>query len=97
VLGSIVIFALPPVLQSLVPPSSSGGLRIDEITSIVYGGLIIAFFVFEPGGVVGLARRLARLRERVGKRGVELHRREAAEQLQKQEPTIEERVPTWAK
>ena len=97
VLGSIVIFALPPVLQSLVPPSASGGLRIDDITSIVYGALIIAFFVFEPGGVVGLARRLPRMWERGGKAGEALRRREAAEELPKQEQPIEERVPTWAK
>jgi branched-chain amino acid transport system permease protein len=70
-LGSIVIFALPSVLQSLIPQSSSGGLPIDDITSIAYGVLIIVFFVLEPRGVVGLGRRIAALRSRVGARAGE--------------------------
>jgi hypothetical protein len=75
VLGSIVIFALPAVLQSLVPHTTSGGLLIDEITSIVYGVLIIAFFVFEPGGVVGLAGRVLRVRRRAGESGEPMQKR----------------------
>jgi branched-chain amino acid transport system permease protein len=71
VLGSTVIFALPAVLQSLFPQSSSGGLPIDDITSIAYGLLIIVFFVLEPHGVVGLGRRVASLWARVGARGGE--------------------------
>ncbi|MEA2302928.1 MAG: branched-chain amino acid transport system permease protein, partial [Solirubrobacteraceae bacterium] len=67
-LGSIVIFALPAVLQSLIPQSSSGGLPIDDITSIAYGVLIIVFFVLEPRGVVGLGARVASLWSRVGVR-----------------------------
>jgi len=55
-LGSIVIFALPSVLQSLIPQSSTG-LPIDDIASIAFGVLIIAFFVLEPRGMVGLGRR----------------------------------------
>ena len=65
-LGSTVIFALPAVLQSLIPQSSSGGLPIDDITSIAYGLLIIVFFVLEPRGVVGLGARIASLRSRFG-------------------------------
>ena len=61
VLGSIVIFALPSVLQSLVPQSSTGGLPLDDISSIAFGVLIIAFFVLEPRGIVGLGRRVASL------------------------------------
>ena len=61
VLGSVVIFALPSVLQSLIPQSGSGGLPIDDIASIAFGLLIIAFFVFEPRGVVGLGARIASL------------------------------------
>jgi branched-chain amino acid transport system permease protein len=97
VLGSIVIFALPAVLQSLVPHTTSGGLLIDEIASIVYGVLIIAFFVFEPGGVVGLAGRLVRARRRVGKGGKPTQERAGEELLHNQEQSIERRVPTWAK
>jgi branched-chain amino acid transport system permease protein len=67
-LGSIVIFALPAVLQSLIPQSSSGGLPIDDLTSIAYGVLIIVFFVLEPHGVVGLGRRVASLWSRIGLR-----------------------------
>ena len=68
VLGSIVIFALPSVLQSLVPQASSAGLPIDDIASIAFGVLIIAFFVLEPRGVVGLGARVASLRSRTGVR-----------------------------
>jgi branched-chain amino acid transport system permease protein len=79
VLGSIVIFAMPSVLQSLVPQTNSGGLRIDDITSIVYGVLIIVFFVFEPGGVVGLAGRLLRVRRRAGEGEEPMQKREGGE------------------
>jgi branched-chain amino acid transport system permease protein len=68
VLGSIVIFALPSVLQSLIPQSGSGGLPLDDIASVGFGLLIIAFFVFEPRGVVGLGARVASLRSRAGVR-----------------------------
>jgi branched-chain amino acid transport system permease protein len=97
VLGSIVIFALPPVLQSLVPQSASGGLLIDHITTIFYGVLIIVFFVFAPGGVVGLAGRLVRVRGSAGEGEEPTHKREGDEPSQKQEQSIERRVPTWAK
>jgi branched-chain amino acid transport system permease protein len=70
VLGSIVIFAMPSVLQSLVPQSSSGGLPLDDLSSVAFGLLIIAFFVFEPRGIVGLGGRVAALRSRVRVRGV---------------------------
>jgi branched-chain amino acid transport system permease protein len=71
VLGAIVIFALPSVLQSLVPQSGSGGLPLDDITSIGFGVLIIAFFVLEPRGIVGLGKRAAALwsRARVHRAG----------------------------
>jgi branched-chain amino acid transport system permease protein len=83
VLGSIVIFALPSVLQSLIPQSGSGGLPVDDIASIAFGVLIIAFFVFEPRGVVGLGARLASLWPR--RRG-----RSQQDQLNQR------RDPTWA-
>jgi branched-chain amino acid transport system permease protein len=97
VLGSIVIFALPPVLQSLVPQSASGGLLIDHITTIFYGVLIIVFFVFAPGGVVGLAGRLRRVSGSAEPSGEPTHKREGEDPSQKQEQSIERRVPTWAK
>jgi branched-chain amino acid transport system permease protein len=96
VLGSIVIFALPPILQSLVPQTASSGLRIGDITSIFYGLLIIVFFVFEPGGVVGLAGRLLHARRGSGEGGEPTEKSEGAEPSQKQEQSIKRRVPTWA-
>lgn len=69
VLGSVVIFALPSILQSLFPQSSSGGVPIDAITSIAYGVLIIVFFVVEPRGLVGLGARAGALRRRLSSAG----------------------------
>jgi branched-chain amino acid transport system permease protein len=97
VLGSVVIFALPPVLQSLVPQSASSGLLIDHITTIFYGVLIIVFFVFAPGGVVGLAGRLRHVRRSAEGSGRPTQNREGDESSQKHEQSIERRVPTWAK
>ena len=54
--GSAVIFALPSILQSLVGGAGSS-FPVNDVTSVAYGLLIIAFFVFEPRGVVGLAAR----------------------------------------
>jgi branched-chain amino acid transport system permease protein len=89
-LGSIVIFALPAVMQSLIPQSSSGGLPIDDITSVAYGVLIIVFFVLEPRGVVGLGRRMASLWSRVGMRAGK------GDRLQQEAQAIERREATWA-
>ena len=88
-LGSIVIFALPSVLQSLVPQSSSGGLPIDDISSIAFGLLIVVFFVLEPGGVVGLGGRVASLWSRAGLRA-------GAEPAQEGQQ-VERREVTWAR
>jgi branched-chain amino acid transport system permease protein len=90
-LGSVVIFALPSVLQSLVPQSSSGGLPLDDISSVVFGLLIVAFFVLEPRGIVGLAARLASLRSRGGVR-----RDERPGPSQEEQPN-QRREPEWAR
>jgi branched-chain amino acid transport system permease protein len=90
-LGSIVIFALPAVLQSLLPQSSSGGLPIDDIASIAYGVLIIVFFVLEPRGVVGLGRRVASLWTRAGARSGK------DGGLSPEAQAIERREVTWAR
>ena len=59
--------------------------------------LIIAFFVFEPGGVVGLVRRLQRLRIG-GREGREpMDKPDGEEPSPREEQSMEERVPTWAK
>jgi branched-chain amino acid transport system permease protein len=90
VLGSIVIFALPSVMQSLIPQSSSGGLPVDDLTSIAFGVLIIVFFVLEPRGVVGLGGRVASLWSRaVGPRG------DGVGQSQEEQP-IQRRGAEWA-
>ncbi|MCW3064439.1 MAG: branched-chain amino acid transporter permease [Solirubrobacterales bacterium] len=87
-LGSTVIFALPAVLQSLFPQSSSGGVPIDDITSIAYGVLIIVFFVLEPHGVVGLGRRVASLWSRMNaRRGEDGPLSHEAQQLERSEAT----------
>jgi branched-chain amino acid transport system permease protein len=88
-LGSMVIFALPSVLQSLIPQSSSGGLPIDDIASIAYGALIIVFFVLEPRGVVGIGARVASLWSRVGVDAGE------GGGLSSQPRPIERREATW--
>jgi branched-chain amino acid transport system permease protein len=85
-LGSVVIFALPSVLQSLIPQSSAGGLPLDDLTSIAYGVLIIVFFVAEPRGVVGLGSRIASLWSRAGRGGA----------LSQEARTIERGEATWA-
>ena len=60
ILGAAFVFALPLVIDqfSLLPPSTtSGGLAGGDLNAFIYGFLIIAFLLFEPGGVIGLARR----------------------------------------
>jgi branched-chain amino acid transport system permease protein len=57
-LGSIVIFALPSIFQQFVSQTNSGGLSVDDLTSIAYGLLIIVFFILEPRGLVGLGDRV---------------------------------------
>jgi branched-chain amino acid transport system permease protein len=91
VLGSVVIFAMPSVLQSLVPQSSSGGLPLDDISSVVFGLLIIVFFVLEPRGIVGLGARFASLlpRPTVG--------RGAGSEQPQEEPSTHRGEPEWAR
>jgi branched-chain amino acid transport system permease protein len=67
-LGSIVIFALPALLQSAFPQTASSGVPVTDITSIFYGVLIIACFVAEPRGLIGLGARAWALARRGGAR-----------------------------
>jgi branched-chain amino acid transport system permease protein len=91
VLGSVVIFAMPSVLQSLVPQSAAGGLPLDDISSVVFGLLIIVFFVLEPRGIVGLGARIAALlpRPTVG--------RVTSSEPQQEEPSTHRGEPEWAR
>jgi branched-chain amino acid transport system permease protein len=60
ILGAAFVFGLPLVIDqfSLLPVgSSSGGLSSGDLNALIYGVLIIAFLLFEPGGVIGLVRR----------------------------------------
>lgn len=61
ILGAAFVFALPRILDqfSLLPPSSSNtGLSSGDLNALIYGLLIIICLLFEPGGVIGLVRRL---------------------------------------
>jgi len=62
ILGSIVVFGLPDVIQNLsfVSQNGGGGLSATDFASIVYGVLIIVFLVVQPEGLMGLARRIPR-------------------------------------
>jgi branched-chain amino acid transport system permease protein len=60
ILGAAFVFGLPLVIDqfSLLPVgSSSGGLSSGDLNALIYGFLIIVFLLFEPGGVMALARR----------------------------------------
>lgn len=61
ILGAAFVFGLPQVIDhfSLLPTSTtSGGLHSGDLDALIYGVLIIVFLLFEPGGLIGLARRV---------------------------------------
>lgn len=60
VLGAAFVFGLPQVIDHfslLPPPSGSGGMSSGDLNALIYGALIILFLLFEPGGLIGLARK----------------------------------------
>ncbi len=59
ILGAAFVFGLPLVIDqfSLLPVSGSGIITSGDLNAILYDLLIIVFLLFEPGGLVGLARR----------------------------------------
>ncbi|HEV2583320.1 MAG TPA: branched-chain amino acid ABC transporter permease, partial [Ktedonobacteraceae bacterium] len=63
ILGAAFVFGLPLVIDqfSLLPASGSGIITSGDLNAILYGLLIIVFLLFEPGGVIGLARRVQAL------------------------------------
>jgi branched-chain amino acid transport system permease protein len=63
ILGAAFVFGLPLVIDqfSLLPVSGSGIITSGDLNAILYGLLIIIFLLFEPGGVIGLARRVQAL------------------------------------
>lgn len=61
ILGAAFVFAVPTALNtfSLLPQrASSTGISGGDLSTILYGLLIIVFLLFEPAGMVGLIRRL---------------------------------------
>ncbi len=60
ILGATFIFALPLTLSALniLPENSTATIQPEDVNAIIYGLLIIVFLLFEPGGIVGLIRRL---------------------------------------
>jgi branched-chain amino acid transport system permease protein len=63
ILGAAFVFGLPLVIDqlSLLPASGSGIITSGDLNALLYGLLIIVFLLFEPGGVIGLARRVQAL------------------------------------
>ncbi len=60
ILGAAFVFGLPLVIDHFMffPPSATtGGLNSGDLNALLYGLLIVAFLLFEPGGLIGLARR----------------------------------------
>ncbi|HVB73830.1 MAG TPA: branched-chain amino acid ABC transporter permease [Ktedonobacteraceae bacterium] len=67
ILGAAFVFGLPLVIDhfSLLPVASgSGGISSGDLNALLYGLLIVVFLLFEPGGVIGLARRGQALRRK---------------------------------
>lgn len=74
ILGATFVFALPLLIDrfSLLPPSTSSvGLQSGDLNAIIYGVLIFAFLLFEPGGIIGLVRRSQLLTRRSNSSGGE--------------------------
>ncbi|HEY6540934.1 MAG TPA: branched-chain amino acid ABC transporter permease [Ktedonobacteraceae bacterium] len=60
ILGAAFVFGLPLVIDqlNLLPVASgAGGISSGDLNALIYGLLIVAFLLFEPGGLIGLVRR----------------------------------------
>lgn len=60
ILGAAFVFGLPQLIDRFAPlptPTGSGGLSSGDLNALIYGALIMLFLLFEPGGLIGLARR----------------------------------------
>ncbi len=73
ILGAAFVFALPQILNQFSPEQTTGnlgffGIAIGDLNAAVYGLLIVLFLLFEPGGVVGLIRRIQLLVRRLSNR-----------------------------
>lgn len=63
--GAVVVYALPEVIQrlsdSLPLVAASGdthGITPGQLTSVIYGLLLVVVMVYEPGGIAGIAARV---------------------------------------
>lgn len=68
ILGAAFVFAIPTALEtfSILPQkASSTGISSGDLSTIVYGALIIVFLLFEPEGLIGLIRRFQRIVRRL--------------------------------
>ncbi|HEX2349033.1 MAG TPA: branched-chain amino acid ABC transporter permease [Ktedonobacterales bacterium] len=68
ILGAAFVFAIPTALNtfSLLPQNaSSTGISSGDLSAIFYGLLIIVFLLFEPAGIIGLARRIRTANQRI--------------------------------
>lgn len=71
ILGAVFVFALPIIIdqfQLRPETASTTGLSNGDLNALIYGTLIIVFLLFEPGGVVGLIRRIQVLVRRFNQR-----------------------------
>ncbi|HZU70837.1 MAG TPA: branched-chain amino acid ABC transporter permease [Ktedonobacteraceae bacterium] len=71
ILGAAFVFGLPLIIDhfNLLPVASgSGMISSGDLNAFIYGLLTIVFLLFEPGGVIGLARRIQGLNRRFNTR-----------------------------
>ena len=64
ILGAAFVFGLPLIIDhfSLLPVAGGSGIiSSGDLNALLYGLLIVVFLLFEPGGVLGLVRRLQAL------------------------------------
>lgn len=72
VLGAAFVTVLPHAIEALtavLPGSQNVAGSVFAMNYAAFGLIMIAFLVFEPGGLVGIARRLAGLGRRLGAKG----------------------------
>src|SRR6185437_7900345 len=73
ILGAAFVFALPQILNQFSPAQTTSslgffGIAIGDLNAAIYGLLIILFLLFEPGGMMGLIRRIQLLARRLSNR-----------------------------
>ena len=72
ILGAAFVFMLPRLIDqfSLLPPgNNTNSLSGGDLNAIIYGLLIIVFLLFEPGGIIGLVRRVRVLFHKFNRHG----------------------------